>query len=985
MDKIYSILDELLMENSLQPKVLLGASHFLGNQQLESVARRQFSMLNVSVQTLESLALDRAKLRMAEEEMTYLSGTTTTWLIHRLLIDLSQAGNSLLQAINLTPGIVRAFQNAVADLRNAGVQAKNVEPSSFDNPAKGELVTQLLHAYEEHLKEHRFADYAGMLQLAIEELTSVHIQAGNEPLYLLQRSLQTQFDAITSNFILTLARTHLVEVFDDLPEMGNMLHSDIDAAFFHAAGSLAEAREVFRRILSSGIPFDEVEIVATSSEEVQAVHTIAKNLNVPIRFSQGLPMITTRMGQLAYVFLDWVSSNYDISHILGAMREGMLRIPDDAISSREFVQALAEANIGWDRARYLPVLQRNIEQHNAHHTDHPHHPDKAQVYARLHDEFEALLNLLPEPIDSLPSIVTALDYFLSTYGRVIDERDGQALSQIRDLQRSLNRVPSFQLAPEVVFQYLREFLDGIRVDVATRPEPSAIYVTSIDSGSVSHRRSTYVLGMSESAWSLSSTQDPILLDDERTKLHSSLAVTEDKIQNTLQRRRQFFGRLQGKVTFSYSALNVVDGQQVAPAAELLQVYRVATGEPTTDYSQLAKYLGEPIGYAGRIESVEHPTDTTRERTPFTVRAPLDEVDLWLSTLLTPQGLLRDGVDTLLNKYEFLLNGHGAGAQRDTLSFTEFDGLIHTTLGMVEVAYYSPTVLEELAKCPRQYLYKRILKISPQEETEFDRNSWLDPLQRGSLYHQVFEDYMSTIVDGLQHDEHRLIEICNQVLDSYAETIPAPSPHVLALEQDEIRAAMKKFFSLEKGRASVTKFLEQEIGSREHPFAVDLGEGTVLPLFGKVDRVDEIAPHQYKVYDYKTGSDWGYDTRSYFKSGQRLQHALYAIAVEQWLQRERIDETARVTESTYVFPTPRAKQDEVTYRQDRREDVRTLVQTLISIPKQGLFVATEDAGTCKFCDFAPICGGTTAQQSKEKREALADATLLEPVLEVTSYE
>lgn len=980
MNGISVKLDELLLKNPLQPKVLLCSSHSIGNQQLESMARRQFSMLNVSVQTLESLALDRAKLRMAEEELTYLSGTTMTWLIHRLLIDLSQAGNVLLQAINLTPGIVRAFQNAIADLRNAGVKAKDVEPSCFDNPAKGELVKQLLHAYQEHLKEHRFADYAGMLQLAIEELNSTQLQTGTESLYLLPRSLQTLPDVITSEFIRSLAQTHPVEVFDDLPEIENMLPPDIDATFFHAAGSLAEAREVFRRVLSSGIPFDEIEIVATSHEEVQAVYTIAQNLNVPIRFSQGLPMITTRLAKLAYVFLDWISSNYDISHLLGAMREGMLRIPDESISSREFVQALVDANIGWDRHRYLPVLQRNIEQRNV------DDPDKAKVYARLHDEFERLLNELPEPIDSLPSVVIALDYFLSTYGRVIDERDGQALSQIRDLQRSFNRVPTFQLAPEVVFQYLREFLDGIRVDAATRPEPSAIYVTSIDNGSLSHRSSTYVLGMSESAWSLSSTQDPILLDDERTKLHSGLTVTEDKIQNTLQRRRQFFGRLQGKVTFSYSALNVVDGQQVAPAAELLQVYRAATGEPTTDYSQLAEYLGEPIGYAGRIESAEHPTDTTRDSTPFSVRrAPLDEVDLWLSTLLTPQGLLRNGVDTLLNQYKSLLNGHGAGAQRDALDFTEFDGLIDTTLGTVEVAYYSPTVLEELAKCPRQYLYKRILKISPQEETQFDRNSWLDPLQRGSLYHQVFEDYMRTIVDGLQHDEHRLLEICNQVIDSYAETIPSPSPHVLGLEQDEIRAAMKKFFSLEKNRASVTKLLEQEIGSREHPFEVDLGEGTVLPLFGKVDRVDEIAAHQYKVYDYKTGSDWGFDARSYFRSGQRLQHALYAIAVEQWLQRERIDETARVTESTYVFPTPRAKQDEVTYSQDRREDVRKLVQTLISIPKQGLFVATEDAGTCRFCDFAPICGGDTAQQSKEKREALADSTLLEPVLEVTRYE
>jgi len=74
----------------------------------------------------------------------------------------------------------------------------------------------------------------------------------------------------------------------------------------------------------------------------------------------------------------------------------------------------------------------------------------------------------------------------------------------------------------------------------------------------------------------------------------------------------------------------------------------------------------------------------------------------------------------------------------------------------------------------------------------------------------------------------------------------------------------------------------------------------LSTSGRIDRIDRSAEHEYEVWDYKTGSSYGYKEEGYLDRGRQLQHALYAEAAEIILKRDR-DKKAKVVRSGYFFP------------------------------------------------------------------------------------
>lgn len=968
--------NRLNSQKDVHPKVLFCTSYTRGNLWLERMARQQGQLYNVTVKTLESFVLETAKLRLAEEGLSYLSGTAPIWVVHTLLTNLAAGGNPLLAHRNRTPGLVKAFQTALFDLRKAGLTSEELSESAFGNPDKGRLVKRLLADYEQYLQNNQLADYASAVCFAMAELTDM--AGSSTSVYLIPASLWRQQDALTTRLLDALALRGQLVILDD-GQLGRL--GPVSAEFFAATGSLAEAREVFRRILKSNTPLDHVEIVTSDPAETMAVYTVAQNLGIPIRFAQGLPAAVSALGQLANVFVDWVSSNYDVSLLLDAMRSGILRVPDHRFTRWRVIQALTEANVGWGRNRYLHVLGTAAERFRE------EKPELAMALDGLQMVFTELFKFLPGDKPSLNEAAAAMDEFLSRFGHVASEVDAQVQRGVRDLRESLTAFPSLQIEPDVVVQYLRDLLSSLSVGQSSRPEPGAIFVTNLANGALSGRPSTYVMGVSESKWAMSTLQDPILLDEERRRIHERLFTTAHRVHEMEMARRQFFQSLTGRATLSYSAVQVQDGKVEGPAPEMLEFYRQQTGYESMDYSSFVESLGEPVGYAGTASKFEQRSLCTPKQGVLSTseRGLLDTTDAWLQSLLMPNGLFRAGLDGLLQEHPALQQGIRAEQLRDeSPMFTEFDGVVDTGLGLIEPSYFSPTALETLAKCPRQFFFKQILKLSLPEETKFDRSRWLDALQRGSLYHEIYHDYMQWVADGNEHSEEKLLAFCEQVLARYAEEIPSPSPHVQAMEAGEIRQAMKKFYALEQKRQGVTQYLEQEIGHWQAPFPVELGQGVTLPLFGKVDRLDRIGEHEYRIYDYKTGSDYGFSANAYFQAGQRLQHALYAVAVEQWLEKTGQDHCPQVVESSYVFTTDKARQDEITYRQNRRVDLRNLVVSLRRILEQGVFISTQDVGNCTFCDFVSICTGKAASQSKAKRQEAANETVSAILGEVSRY-
>src|SRR5690606_17712899 len=80
---------------------------------------------------------------------------------------------------------------------------------------------------------------------------------------------------------------------------------------FAAATPTDELREVLRRSVADGIPWDRIEIVATDPRLYgAALDALARRLGIPVTYSTGLDVRRTRVGRAAEAYLDWISEGF---------------------------------------------------------------------------------------------------------------------------------------------------------------------------------------------------------------------------------------------------------------------------------------------------------------------------------------------------------------------------------------------------------------------------------------------------------------------------------------------------------------------------------------------------------------------------------------------------------------------------------------------------------------------------------------------------
>jgi RecB family exonuclease len=1127
-------LHEAIQQNPFQRKIVLTRSFAEGRQLLERVCRRYGQVLNVEVQTVPSLAAERSGAALFREGAQSVNHHKTFWIVQGIMQQLASRPDTYIPESMLTPGIVSQVHRAVVDLRNAMVAAKDLVSEHLVNDVKGKYVKELLSLYETALEERKWVDFAGLYHyIAPSAEEAAFIVIDNMAW---SRAEELVIEKIAGD---RLIRVKAEPAFHD-PESQ---FPSREAEMFHATGSLAEVREVLRRVLLAGIPFDQVEVIASDYElYAGTIHTLADAYQIPCTFSRGLPIEYTKMGQAALNALKWLEGGFPVDLVVGMLRENEIafrRKPEQGAPG-DWIRELERSGIGWGKERYLQLLDPvHVEE------------ERQERVQLLRETFEGVFGALPADGEWTPKAVFRwLVGFLTEFSVCKSEHDASVLQAIKDqaenLEDSLVVVAPHDgdqtaspMSAELAVQYTRNLLQGLRAHVHAMPAPGSMHVTSLSDGGWSGRRRTFMVGMDERAWSASSRQDPVLLDQERRLISPYLQTASESARQLRRGRESRLGMIRGHVTLSYCSYKIEEKQTQSAAYELLQIFRNQSGQPSADFTSLEQHLGTPKGYmvidgggigagsgAGtgiatesgsemekctrkqtgtqmkkgtRTETgtgthrylemsestvqhpkvpattifppsemsestvqhpkvpattifppsampesmvqhpkvptttmhtssemsestVQHPKQpattmhtpsemsestvqhpkvptttmhTSSEMSESTVQHPkapctalLDTTDLWAEALRDPQqGRLLDGRDALAASYATLAAGQKAAASRDLL-ITEYDGYIRSDAWDTHWSgdtrpYISASQLERYAECPMRYYFHYVLGLRPKDTAEFDSTKWLQANERGQLLHRIFQLYMKeAAVDpsNVRHDRALLVEITDRVIAEYVQRIPCPSPHILEKECSEIRADVEVFYRKEAQSKHKPLFFEQELTLDGEPLRVELSDGFSIVLKGFMDRIDEVAPHQYRIIDYKTGRASKYKQNEYFVGGTQLQHALYAVAAEQWLRLTGKDTHARVVESVYYFPTERGRGQQVIRLQDRRHELADAVRNMLAAMEQGLFVPTKDPRTCVWCDYREGCG-RHAEQMQEKREWPDNVDVLRVLMEV----
>lgn len=988
-------------QHRLARKLLVSPTHAAGRELLRRLAIVGEGWVGFEVVTPQRLAQKLAQRGLDEAGLDVLDKFEQQALLDRALDSALAAEEGVFGELSEGVGFRERVHQAILALRLAEICPRKLDDARFAQWEKKLFLVRVLQRYERLLNERRRADTATLLRLAMTELETEggRMPAGLEADQLLllpglsMRGLHGDLISALSacgGRVLETDPVFGLDVPGSLlwgrcgePSSGSYLYAPeeadegVELAFFSAASIDSELREVFRRVVERGLSWDQVEIVAVDGRTYgSALHAIASRLGIPVTYAGGLPIGRTRTGRVVQAYLDWIEEGFHSSLIRRLLEAGDLRPPKSrgnhapAALARRF----RSLRVGWGRKRYRAQIRealKGVDRMERGQTESVDGFERRRD--RVRGEIEAIRAILFPPLKATPAIpdrmvdgadpvspaeiARGLRSFLRRVprGRGPDRRAREDVSRVLErIEATLNRRTEFRSAVSILRRHLdirvRPEIVGDDPDGAGAPWTStggALHLSDLEHGGFSGREAIFVVGLDAERMPGGVGQDPVLLDSDRRVLGTGLLTSAELLREKIFCFAALFARLRGAVTLSFGAWQASEARTVGPSSVLLHALRLARADASLTFYDLQKV-----------------TDPVISAIPRGERPALDGDDVWMKALLGADSSMKQGVASVRAFFPELDRGLAAAEERMLGEPGQVHGVIEPRPEELDPRLQDGVVLsasrlEALASCPLRYLHSAVLKIRPPDDPELDPDQWLDPRQRGSLLHSVFEASLRmSRDDGIDRDEavfeERALNILDERICVFRDEVPAPGEGALNREIAGLREDVRSFVRMIRSDSADSIALELKFGiDDDEPVLIEL-EGGRLRLRGAIDRVDQDL-HGLHVIDYKTGSAEAYGA-DVFAGGRRLQHAIYARVAEERLGVEVVD-------GQYHFPTRKGQNQKFVYDRDQMSRLEDLLELLLDGVVKGHFVPTDDPNDCKICDFSDICRARRGEYRK----------------------
>jgi ATP-dependent helicase/nuclease subunit B len=369
-------------------------------------------------------------------------------------------------------------------------------------------------------------------------------------------------------------------------------------------------------------------------------------------------------------------------------------------------------------------------------------------------------------------------------------------------------------------------------------------------------------------------------------------------------------------------------------------------------------------------------------------SPLGATDWWLAQRFITRRV--DYVEALRREYRWLGRGHEAVTARESDALTRWDGVLSIDAAAIDPRLtgrvMSASQVEKMAACPFGWFLRYILRVTPREDLVRDPEKWLDPRNLGSVLHAIFEKTMQQLCGlGVRPNltEHMplMTIVADATLAEWRARVPPPNDAAFSRQRDEVLRTCATFLRLEEEacRDSEAMFFELPFGFADaeshpagmvEPLVIGLGGGRSVKFRGRIDRVDRATDGTWRVWDYKTGSTYGWGGVWTFARGRKVQHAIYARALAAALRSRGIDDAPVIQSSGYSFPTPKGGGERIAVPTTGGELESVLNQTF-DVIASGFFPHPATADECRFCEFSDVCGGAAPAAERAVRKHAAD--------------
>jgi len=417
-----------------------------------------------------------------------------------------------------------------------------------------------------------------------------------------------------------------------------------------------------------------------------------------------------------------------------------------------------------------------------------------------------------------------------------------------------------------------------------------------------------VLGLVEKSFPRVIREDPLLLDSERRQLSAALPLKhrghdEEKLLFDLTRQVA-----RDQLILSYPRLNAGTARPRVPSVLLLEM-------KTHCVVPLAPFRED-------VEAVDE-----RE---FDLAALHTGDESYLAAI---SPLITAGVATEKTRWR-------------EKKLTQFDGLLPGTTTSQLVT--SATALEDFFGCPFYYFQKHVLDTKKWEEPE--ATIVVDPLDLGTLYHDILEDYYRC----------GTLDVIEEHLRRFEQTGVTGYPTVWEIKKEIIRHELTAFFAREQRRLD-----DWQPHDFEKKFE-NLAVAESVRLRGKIDRIDLSPNGQHaRLIDYKTGIVPRGMKDDTFAAGEALQLPLYLLAAEQLLPGVTVDE------ASYLYFTMRGGYRDVRFSrgalEEGRKELTKILETAAAMIRAGIFFQHATEANCRQCDYRPICGNGILKLAERKAD------------------
>jgi len=372
-------------------------------------------------------------------------------------------------------------------------------------------------------------------------------------------------------------------------------------------------------------------------------------------------------------------------------------------------------------------------------------------------------------------------------------------------------------------------------------------------------------------------------------------------------------------------------------------------------------------FAAGISSANPPVSVAELELHDAARWAADGNDPALSPLALSSGRLRTGIT--------------ASRSRIGCDFTRFDGNVGVgrVSPFIADAPMSATRLEVYAKCPRRFLYDRVLGISKRTLPE---DIWqMEPPERGTLVHTILEEYLLERLAGAPRSLPRLLDVAEAQFTIAEGRGLVGKPLLWRMDKAAMRRDLARFHDEEGDLEPLAAELEFGTGvdGADPAVTVTLDDGREVRFKGKADRVDRARSGELVVSDYKTGKQTMLSSlrKDPVAGGRLLQLPIYAMAAQARFGGETVRARYWLLSEKRVAPC-----FSVTITDQVQARFLAVLGLIAGGVEAGAFpgAPTERLGdrqfdTCRTCDFDGVCPTTRDRQWARKSGAGGAAPVL----------